>query len=278
MHSLLAQAVLLGVLQGLTEFLPVSSSGHLALAQQMIPGFNQPGVLLDVSLHVGTLAAAVAYFRRELLEMVAMAGAMAKRRDLTEQERDAQRLVIGIVIATVPTGLIGLFLEKRVEWMFGSAIGVGVCLLITGAALIAGEMAGRARKEAPGHPGWLASLVIGIVQGIAVLPGISRSGSTISAARALGISREEAARFSFLASLPAVAGAALLSAVKDAGAIRGFAQAEALAYIAGPLAAAVVGYLAIEIVMRFMRRGSLMWFSLWCFAVGIVSVAAGCWK
>jgi undecaprenyl-diphosphatase len=255
--------------------LPVSSSGHLALAQQLIPGFSQPGVLLDVSLHVGTLAAAMAFFRRELIEILRMAGAMAGRRELTDEDRAARRLLIGILIATVPTGLIGLFLEKRVEWLIGSAVGVGICLIITGAVLIAGELAGRRRYETPGHPGGLSSLVIGVAQGIAVLPGISRSGATISAARALGVGREEAARFSFLASLPAVAGAALLSAVKDMDAIRGFAGQEALAYIAGPLVAAVVGYAAIGIVMRFMRRGSLMWFSAWCFVVGMVSVAVG---
>ncbi len=280
MHSLLAQAVLLGVVQGLTEFLPVSSSGHLALAQQLIPGFSQPGVLLDVSLHVGTLAAAVVYFRRELIEIASLVGPLVSRRglsgpELTDEDRAARRLLIGILIATVPTGLIGLFLEKRVEWLIGSAVGVGICLIITGAVLIAGELAGRRRYETPGHPGGLSSLVIGVAQGIAVLPGISRSGATISAARALGVGREEAARFSFLASLPAVAGAALLSAVKDMDAIRGFAGQEALAYIAGPLVAAVVGYAAIGIVMRFMRRGSLMWFSAWCFVVGMVSVAVG---
>jgi len=262
----------------LTEFLPVSSSGHLALAQQLIPGFSQPGVLLDVSLHVGTLAAAAAYFRRELIEIASLAGAVAGGRELSEPERAAQKLVIGIVIATAPTGLIGLLLEDRVEWMFGSALWVGACLMITGTVLVAGELIGRGRQETPGHPGRFVSLVIGVVQGIAVLPGISRSGSTISAARALGVGREEAARFSFLASLPAVAGAALLSAVKHADAVRVFSADQALAYIIGPLVAAVVGYVAIEIVMRFMRRGTLMWFSLWCFAVGIVSVGVGLWR
>lgn len=273
MESPVVHALVLGALQGLTEFLPVSSSGHLALAQIMIPGFRQPGLLLDVMLHAGTLAAVLIYFRRDLLDIAAVLVKMATR--AADQDPEAKKLVIGVVIASVPTALIGLLLEERVEGMFSSMAAVGAALVVTGAVLVVGELAGRAAAGRPGFPGKLASLLVGIAQGIAVVPGISRSGATISTARALGIDGPAAARFSFVASIPAVAGATFLTAVKNADAIAAFGSAEVLAYLVGPLAAAAVGYGAIEVVMRFVKTGRFMWFSIYCFALGGAALGAG---
>lgn len=275
MDSPVAQAIILGVLQGLTEFLPVSSSGHLALAQQLIPGFAQPGVLLDVMLHVGTLAAVLVYFRRELGEFLELGLRVLKRDWSEDRDRENTRLAIAIVVASVPTALIGIFLEDRVEALFESTAGVGAALLVTGAVLVAGEMLGRRAGEKPGNPGVANSFLIGIAQGIAVIPGVSRSGSTISVARALGIDGTVAARFSFLVSLPAVAGAALLTALKHADAIANFSGMEVVAYLAGPLAAGIVGYFAIGAVMRVVKGGRFMWFSAYCFALGLFAVCAG---
>jgi undecaprenyl-diphosphatase len=277
MQSLEAQAVLLGVLQGLTEFLPVSSSGHLALCQQLIPGFEQPGILLDVMLHAGTSAAVVVYFRRELHEILLLGVMPFGRQEGAGRERGAKKLLAGIIIASIPTAVIGVLLEARVEWLFGQMTGVGAALLVTGAVLIAGERIGRMVEERPGNPGLKASFIIGVAQGISVIPGISRSGATISVARGLGITGTEAARFSFLISLPAITGAALFSVIKQHEAIMKFSFSDMAAYTAGPLAAAVVGYAAIGVVMRMMKSGTLIWFSVYCFALGAISIAASFW-
>ena len=274
MDSPVVQAVMLGVLQGLTEFLPVSSSGHLALAQQMIPGFKQPGVLLDVVLHVGTMLAACAYFRREIYGIILSIPKMLGSELETEQDQ-ARRLLMGIIIASLPTAVIGLFLEERAEALFASVTAVGAALVLTGAVLIAGEAVGQRRPAKAGNPGAGASFWIGVAQGIAVVPGLSRSGATISMARGLGVGREEAARFSFLAALPAVSGAALLSALKHAEEIRAFSGEQIIAYLAGPLVAAAVGYAAIAVVMRMIKGGTLQWFAVYCLVLGAISIALG---
>jgi undecaprenyl-diphosphatase len=277
MQSLEAQAVLLGVLQGLTEFLPVSSSGHLALCQQLIVGFEQPGVLLDVMLHAGTAAAVVVYFRRELHDILLLGVMPFGRKDGAVGDREAKKLLAGIIIASIPTAVIGVLMEARVEWLFGQMAGVGAALVVTGAVLIAGERIGRMVEEMPGSPGLKASFIIGVAQGISVIPGISRSGATISVARGLGITGSEAARFSFLASLPAIAGATLYSVIGQREAIMKFSFSDATAYVAGPLVAAVVGYAAIGLVMRMVKSGTLIWFSVYCFALGAISIAASFW-
>ncbi len=266
MDSPVVQALVLGVLQGLTEFLPVSSSGHLALAQQIIPGFDQPGVLLDVMLHVGTLAAVLVYFRSELLRMASLVvGALSGR---GADDGQSARLLLGIGAAFVPTAVIGFALAGRVEALFESAAGVGAALICTGLLLAGGEFCARffaARGEVPG-PG--RSFLIGIAQGMAVIPGISRSGATISVARALRVPGFQAARFSFLASIPAVMGAAGYTIVENAGAIREFSATQVTAYLLGPLAAGAVGYAAIAVVIRAVESGRFGWFAIYCFALG----------
>ncbi len=274
MDSPLVQAAVLGIVQGLTEFLPVSSSGHLALAQMLIPGFSQPGVLLDVMLHAGTLLAVMVYFRREILEVMRLAIDMLKPG--SEKDGESVKLVVGILLASVPTGIIGLAIEDSAEALFSSAVLVGCALLCTGFILLLGERLAKAASERAGYPVWWASLIIGVVQGLAVVPGISRSGSTISAARALGVGGSEAAKFSFLLSIPAIGGAAFISVVKHLEEIKGFTGTEALAYfLVGPLVAAAVGYVAIEAVMRSIRGGKFTWFSIYCFIIGAAAIFAG---
>jgi len=279
MDSPLLQAIILGIIQGLTEFLPVSSSGHLALAQQIMPGFKQPGLLLDVMLHVGTLVAVLAYFRKDLKDLVINAPGLLVAGDQHDLQR--RRLIIGILIASVPTAIIGLMLEDRVEFLFGSTAGVGIALLVTGVVLIGGDLIGAriAPEESDvvdsGPPGPLSSFGIGIAQGLAVIPGISRSGATISVAKSFGITGEEAARFSFLASLPAVGWAAILTVLKNLDEIAGFSANEAVAYLAGPAVAALVGYIAIEVVMRTVSSGKFKWFALYCFIIGGAAVLVG---
>ncbi len=268
------QAIVLGILQGLTEFLPISSSGHLALCKQAIPGFEEPGMLLDVMLHVGTLAAVVAYYRADLMEVVRTAYRLISRGG-TDKDAESKKLLWGIIIASVPTAVIGLLLEARVEEFGGSMWKVGAALLVTGIMLIAGKVVSDRVRQRPGNPGYATSLVVGLAQGLAVIPGISRSGATISTGRALGTGGAEAARFAFLVSIPAIAGAALLKIVEHLDQIKGFTLEQGVAYLAGPLVAAIVGYAAIAAVMREVREGRFVYYSIYCFLLGLNALVAG---
>lgn len=267
----LVQAIILGVVQGLTEFLPVSSSGHLALAQAIIPGFQQPGVFLDVLLHVGTLAAVVVYFRQDLAALLVSLPSLFRG----NADRAEQRLWLGVIIASVPTGIMGLLLEDRMEAMIGSVPLIGGALVITGGWLLAGEALAKKATPQPGPPSWWRALVIGVAQGIAVTPGISRSGSTIATARALGIDGREAARFSFLLSLPAIGGAAFLTAVKNREEILASSAAQVAGFLVGPVVAGVVGFIAIGLVMRLLQSGRFVWFAAYCLALGSLSLGLG---
>jgi undecaprenyl-diphosphatase len=258
----LGWAMLLGLLQGLTEFLPVSSSGHLAIAQHLVPGFQQPGLLFDVTLHVGTLAAVCVYFWRDL--SVLFGGRRGNPYSLSRAERS--RLVWLMVAATLVTGLLGLALKERVEAAFTSLTAVGAFLLVTGLILLAGQALsarrGRGKEERQTRLG--DALFVGLMQGLAVMPGISRSGSTISAGLARGLEPAWAARLSFLLSIPAVAGAALLECRECAGAAAG----QWPAYLAGAAVAFASGLAAIRLVMGALRRGNFSLFAYYCFAAG----------
>ncbi len=278
MDSPIFQSIVLGLLQGLTEFLPVSSSGHLALAQNLIPGFEQPGVLLDVMLHAGTLIAVVLYFRADLVGFARSALLMARTRDQGPEDsthREDLRLMLGIFIAQFPTAAVGLLLQDRVEGLFQQPAAVGAALIGTAIILVAGELAARRTQAPTPAPSYFQSALIGIVQGLAVIPGISRSGATISAATAMGVNPQQAARFSFLVSVPAIAGATLITALKHRGEIMAFTGDQLAAYLIGPLVAAVVGYVAIATVMRLIQGRKLVWFAPYCALVGVAAVAYG---
>ncbi|RME40581.1 MAG: undecaprenyl-diphosphate phosphatase [Deltaproteobacteria bacterium] len=251
-------AVLLGLLQGLTEFLPVSSSGHLVLAQHFLPGFNQPGVLFDVLLHAATMLAVCLYFRRDLWGLLVSLNA-------TTPEQRAQRRVLGmILLASVPTAAIGLGFEDFFLKLFDSITTVAVMLLVTGSLLLLAE---RLRSE--GRPitgiGPVDALLVGTVQGLAIIPGISRSGSTIAALLLRGIDGEAAARFSFLLALPAVGGATLLS-LRHVSQIQ---SADLPAYCAGAAVAFGVGLAAIHLLMAVIRKRRLVWFAAYCWLAGL---------
>jgi len=267
--SPLAQAVLLGVLQGLTEFLPVSSSGHLALAQQGFPELTEP-LLLDIMLHVGTLAAVVLYFRADLVRLARLClNARGKDTGASNETEPGGRLLIALLIVQVPTAVIGLLLEDQVEFMLGSTAWVGAALLVTAVVLVSGDLIGKRVNQSEDYPSALSAVFIGVAQGISVVPGISRSGSTISVARALGVSGPVAARFSFLASLPAVAGAAAYEAYGKRAQIGDFTAEVFIAYmVVGPLVAGLVGYLAIGAVMRVVKAGGFSWFAAYLAVVG----------
>jgi len=255
----LLQAMLLGLVQGLTEFLPVSSSGHLAITQHFLPGFSQPGVLFDVLLHLGTMLAVVIYFRRDLGRL---AGALRPGGDAV-----ARRTLRLLIVASIPTALIGLSFKDFFESLFDNLPVVAGMLLVTGTLLFVAERLRRraqpARREAALTTG--DALVVGCVQGLAIIPGISRSGSTIAALLLKGVDGETAARFSFLLALPAVFGATLLQLRH----LDQLAAGQLPAYLAGTLVAFAVGYAAIHLLLAVVRRQRLAWFAGYCWLVGL---------
>ncbi len=253
----LLDALLLGLLQGVTEFLPVSSSGHLAIAQHFLADFSQPGVLFDVLLHVATMGAVILYFRREC----ALLAIAPFRRD--DEAALYRRLLLLLVVGSVPTAVIGLLFKDFFEGLFHNLTVVALMLLVTGTVLFLSERFRRGtRKE---HQlTWRDALLVGTVQGGAIIPGISRSGSTIAALLLKGVDGETAARFSFLLAVPAIFGAGLLS-VGDMAAV---AAADLPSYMAGMLAAFGAGLLSIHLLLAVVRRKRLFAFALYCWLAG----------
>lgn len=250
-------ALLLGLLQGLTEFLPVSSSGHLVIAQHFIPGFDQPGLAFDIMLHLGTMIAVLLYFRRDIGLM------LVSPLQHGPQARTYRKMLGLIVLASVPTALIGLGFKDFFEGMYDNLQLVAVMLLVTGVLLFFSERYRRpGRKE--GQLTISDALVVGTVQGLAIIPGISRSGSTISTLLLKGVDGETAARFSFLLALPAVFGAALLS-LRD---LQQVATAEIPMYLVGAGTAFLVGLVSIHCLLAVVRRKRLIGFAIYCWLVG----------
>lgn len=251
------QAAVLGVVQGCAEFLPISSSGHLRLIQDGL-GWSQFGLAFDTLLHVATLLAVVIYFRSDLAHMFSSAFS-------TKPERSAdRRLAWLIVAATIPTGIIGLLGNDFFE--NASLLWVGVAFLVTSAALTAADRLARRSVRPPETLSWGRALLVGVAQGAAVMPGLSRSGSTMSAGMALGLDREQAARFSFLLSVPII----LLAGAKQGVEVLGSAQTlpPALTLVVGFLAAAVTGYIAIAFLMRLLRNHTFLPFAAYTALLG----------
>lgn len=255
-------AVILGIIQGLTEFLPVSSSGHLVLAQSLMTDFQQPGMLFDTMLHGATLGAVLVYFRRRIIELVISPfGLLSNEYKIVYFEN--KRFLWGIIIASIPTAAIGLFLESRVEGVFSSPTFVGYFLIITSLLLLKSDS-----YHGGGQVSGFTAFLIGIVQGLAVIPGISRAGATTAAGLFMGIKREEMAEFTFLMSVPAIVGAIILQS-KHLSAIP---AGEMSAYIAGMAAAFISGFFAIGFMVYFIKRANLKAFALYCLIAGITAV------
>lgn len=260
----LVSVLLLGLLQGLTEFLPVSSSGHLVLAQSFISGFSQPGALLDVALHLGTLGAVCVYFRRDIV-LLATAYFSADHPDAATSRRFLWLLVMG----SVPTMIIGLSFREQFEALFTNPQSAALALLVTGALLFVTDRIrgqGRALSEMRGRD----SVLIGIAQGCAIIPGISRSGTTIAAGVLLGLERDLLVRYSFLLSIPMIGGAFLLQLVLHwEEVVNGI---DVFAYTLATLVAAGVGYASIPLLIRMTRSQRLSLFAYYCWAIGGVAL------
>jgi undecaprenyl-diphosphatase len=267
----LLEAVFLGVVQGLTEFLPVSSSGHLLLGQYFL-GLDEErfGLPFDVALHLGTLIAVVAFFWRDLLRM-----ARAFLRSLAPGGRNLagdpdQRLAYLVLASTVPAALIGYALEDFFETAVRSPWVVVFNLVLVGVLFIVGEAVGSQRRPAE-KLGFLGAVGIGLAQAAALVPGVSRSGATITLGLFLGLRREEAARFSFLMSVPIIAGAGSLQLAEVVA--EGMGAGDALLFVVGFVCSAVVGYFTIKFFLSFVARYSLRAFAYYRFALAAVVAA-----
>ena len=265
----IASAVLLGVIQGLTEFLPVSSSGHLVLFQKIF-GIEEPALLFDTMLHVGTLAAVIA---------VLWADIWAILRKLN------QPLTAYLIIATIPAVIFALVFKKPIEKAFETGQFLGLCFLLTSALLAMAELLSKrvargvsahGNLKKAGEMNWLDALVIGILQAIAIIPGVSRSGATLSGALSRRLNRSFAARFSFLLSIPAILGAAVFQ-LKDL--VKGGKAASlpvsgggigTAAIIAGTLSAAIVGFFAVRLMLKIVREKSLWGFAIYTGTLGVL--------
>jgi undecaprenyl-diphosphatase len=288
------QAIILGIVQGLTEFLPVSSSGHLIIIPWLL-GWKDPGLTFDVALHAGTLIAVLGYFAPLWIRIfraafggkvgvlmpvqklpgetgvaAAQRTAAAVQPQLIEHARHERMLLWLLVGATIPGAIAGALLEKQADTIFRKPVLIGVMTVAVGLIMWLAEAVATFRKRIT-EVGWGEALAIGAAQACAIVPGVSRSGSTISAGLFCGMTREAAARFSFLLSTPIIAGAALLKAhhmIKHP-----LPHAMYAPFAAGFLASALVGYAAIAALMRYLRSHSLKVFVVYRLVFGIIVLA-----
>jgi undecaprenyl-diphosphatase len=255
-------AVLLGIIQGLTEFLPVSSSGHLVLFQKVF-GISEPALLFDTMLHLGTLAAVFAVLWKDIWAIL---------------RKFNQPLTAYLIIATIPMVIAALVFRKPLERAFETGQFLGFAFLITSALLIGAELlAKRGAGKRSAVMDWLDALIVGVMQAIAIIPGVSRSGATLSGALSRRLDRDFAARFSFLLSIPAILGA-LVFQLKDlvkgdtaeAAGIAAAGGIGAAAIIAGTLSAAIVGFFAVRLMLKIIREKSLWGFAIYTGVLGLL--------
>ncbi|MDR1898724.1 MAG: undecaprenyl-diphosphate phosphatase [Treponema sp.] len=260
------QAIILGAVQGITEFLPVSSSGHLVLFQRIF-GVSEPALFFDTMVHVGTLAAVFAVLWQDIWGIL---------------RRIIQPLTFHLILATIPAVIFALLFKDSVEKAFSSGSFLGFAFLITSALLVMSELLSK-KAGKPGGPAvsgaggtgrndmkWPDALIIGLLQAAAIIPGVSRSGSTLSGALSRGLNRDFAARFSFLLSIPAILGALVLQ-IRDLTAdAAGTGGIGAAPLVAGTLTAALVGFFSIRLMLKIVRERSLTGFAVYTGILGVL--------
>ena len=253
-----SDAIILGIVQGLTEFLPVSSSGHLAITQDIIGlDAGKIPVIFDLLLHVATLLAVLIYFRKRLISLTCAV--------FDRSRREERRLIMLLCVATIPIVITGLSLKDPLEQVREDPVTVSLLLCITGLILF---LPGLIKAKPTRTPDVRSSILMGLAQALALLPGISRSGSTIAAGLALGIRPALAAEFSFLLAIPAISGATLLK-IDDMTSIH---KDQAAIYLTGIAVAFVTGLLAIYAVISSIRHGKFAYFGVYCITIGIVGL------
>jgi len=278
----IGHTIFLGIIQGLTEFLPISSSGHLVIFQHLV-GLKDPELLLDISLHIGTLLAICIFFWSDIRAMVTECGAylvdllrrtkpaglplkgMNGQRNETQQFPHAS-LTFWVLLGVIPTALIGIAFRQLFQQMFGSTLVVGIMLMVTGTILgVSRLIPDQAMKRR--SIGLATALAVGLAQGAAITPGISRSGITIVCGLVCGLDRELAGRFSFLISIPAIIGALVMQFDMTKIDELGYA-----ALMAGVVISFFTGLIALKITMNYLKRGKLHYFLPYCFLAGMVAL------
>lgn len=283
----LFQAIIMAIIQGLTEFLPVSSSGHLAIFKIMFGVETDTGILYDVLLHVGTLAAICLVYYKDIWRLLvegcgivrdAFVDVVIFFRNKIQKEDEKYRDVISngyrkfvmlVILSTIPTGVIGFFGRDVVTMSTEILIVPGICLIITGILLLIADHTKEGNKL-PKSITYTEAFGIGIAQGIATLPGLSRSGTTITVCLLSGYQRSFAVKYSFIMSIPAILGALVLE-LNDLGGIT-VAPVEIAYYIIGMVIAAVVGYICIKMMLAIVRKKKFTVFAIYCFGVGALSI------
>lgn len=264
-------AIILGAVQGISEFLPISSSGHLVLVPALLG--IETGLAFDTILHIGTLVAIFTFFWKDIINLIK--GFILSIIDLTEgvdifkrelHRVPEKRFAWLIIVGTIPTGIMGILLKDAIETIFRGTLFVGIFLLVTAAVLYYSERhsSGQITQK---DMSFKQALIVGICQGLAVFPGISRSGSTIASGLCLGLNREYAARYSFLLSIPAVIGAGLIQ-IKDIATL----DASLSVLLAGFISSVIFGYLSIKLLMKMIKGWSLDIFAYYCTIIGIITI------
>jgi undecaprenyl-diphosphatase len=270
------QISILAIVQGLTEFLPVSSSGHLVLAPKLL-GFTDPGLAIDAFLHLGTLLAAVIYFREDIYLMTKslLLSIPGLTGDSDSHKKDSiimsihRRLALGIILGSIPAVLLGLTAKDFFETEYIRSVEFVSYMLIAGAVLMLVSEQFFAKEKTISSLTKKRMFFVGLMQSLALLPGMSRSGSTIAGALFMGLKKDEAARFSFLLGLPVIAGAGLL-AIKDMFSDGLGADLNLMALALGFLLSFVSGYLAIDFLLKFLKKQSLTWFVVYRVLLALV--------
>lgn len=256
------QALVLGVIQGLTEYLPVSSSGHLAIGSALFGVQGEDNLAFTVMVHVATVLSTLVILWKEIDWIL---------KGLFKFEMNAgTKYFLNIVVSMIPVGIVGVFFKDYVEEIFGSGLLiVGCCLLLTALLLTFSYFAKPRQRE---HISMKDAFIIGLAQAAAVLPGLSRSGSTIATGLLLGNKKENLAQFSFLMVIPPILGEALLDVLKAAKGEDAFAGIDTLSLVVGFVAAFVSGYIACKWMINIVKRGKLVWFGVYCAIAGAVTI------
>jgi undecaprenyl-diphosphatase len=245
------EAVILGIVQGVTEWLPISSSGHLVLAQQLF-GLTQP-LIFDIMLHLGSLLVVLVYFWKQIKELII---------GVLRFEREKLRMLYFIIIATIPIALAGYFLGESIKSAFASLLVVGIGLIFTSLLLFFSKFPRVKTKKL----NWFNVLIIGIFQAFAILPGVSRSGSTISSGMFQGVKKEDVAPFSFLIFIPAIFGATLIE-IGNIGAVENIP-----AMIIGTAVSAITGFFSLKLLMNIIRKNKFSYFGIYCLVLGVIVI------
>ena len=283
----LLQAIIMGIIQGATEFLPVSRSGHLALFKILFHVNTDTGLMFDVMLHLGTLIAIFAVYYKDIIRMVVEAFKIIRdvfinivrffRNKFGKEENEYLKIVTNgyrkfvllVIVSTIPTGIIGLVASDFVEMASEILLIPGICLIITSILLFISDRI-QGGNKGPKNVSYTNGFIIGICQGIATLPGLSRSGTTIAACLISGFDRRFAVKYSFIMSIPAVLGAAILE-LKDFS-TAALSGTEILYYVIGMAVAAVVGYICIKTMLVIVRNKKFTIFSIYCLIIGALSI------